>query len=122
MFICGENWLKYLPWSLPFSPAFSLSTNTDIFPHSAWHPQIYYLGSLFCLRGSCLEMILTTRFWSVEVQQFWRYCCQALHWQLLMLKGGLLGPPFCLWARMHLAEAITKAFMPLRSKAFPGPW
>lgn len=27
------------------------------------------------------------------------------------------GPPFCLWARMHLAEAITKAFMLLRSKA-----
>lgn len=128
MFICRENWLKYLPWvpsllscslivrrhSFPRSARHPLIVRRHSFPHSARHPPLDYSGLLFPPRGSCLEMIL----------EFGQWKCGNCEVLLSGSSAGTAnaermasGPPFRLWARMHLAEAITKAFMPRRNKA-----
>lgn len=113
-------WRKLTGISLlgPFSPCFSSSQDTNIdlppppqFPVIVYSIHQYIVWLPFSLHNPCLDMILTIRFWSTEVQQRQEYCCQAPHWALLMLKGtlwGCLALPFRLWARLHLADAITR--------------
>lgn len=130
LFICGENWLKYLCWvsSLLFSPCSSSSQDTDFFfffspvpCHFVWHPPICYLPTptTFSLCSPCLAMILTTRTLvnrnvaNAEVLMSGS-TSGAFNAKRNSLRAS--GSTFCLWASLHLADAITKSFMPHRDK------